>query len=406
MPEPKRWISRIRAVEPPDLWDEVGRRREATEDESGRREDVFARRPRLAALATGLVAGAIALALVAVALRSAPEERLRSTPSHSVGASPSPSEVPEPARLDPIVLTGDFDDPLTPWTDVATIPVGRTESEIGSPDCFHCEITVPGGLVVAEDGSFWIGDPLNGRVAHFSSDGTFLGGVATERGPADVTLVGDQIFALLEQGASKIQLIGPAGAGRVITANDGGRGMHVEALIGGQGQLLALISGAERLLGSYWAFAFVDPGTGQITPAPGLITHSGTFADLKWVDTENGPPMYELRWSNGERTTAVQDVLFEFTAGGENARVAIGDMYLRTCTRNGTATVVSVGDAQGNPVGAWFLEFSTLGREPVFERIAEEGLGIGGTRQSLTLGADGFTYRMELRDDGLHILRR
>jgi len=402
MPEPKRWISRIKAVEPPDLWDEVGRRRETADGEPGRRDDVLARRPRVAALVTGIVAGALALVVLAVALGSAPEDRVGQTPSPS--APPSPSAEAEPTRLDPIVLRGALDDSLASWEDVATIPVGRSDSTIADPECFHCETTPPAGLVVAEDGSFWIGDPLNSRVAHFASDGTFLEGVRTESGPADVTLVGDQVFALLEQGASKIQLIDPAGRDRVIAVNNERKPLRVEALISGQGQLVALISDAERLLGSYWAFASVDPDTGQITPAPGVITHSGSFADLRWVDARQ--PTYELRWSNGERTTAVQDVLFDFTNRGEHVRVSIGDMYLRTCTRNGFATVVSVGNGQGTPVGAWFLEFSTLGREPVFERIAVEGLGIGETRRSLSLGADGFTYRMELREDGLHILRR
>ncbi len=71
----------------------------------------------------------------------------------------------------------------------------------------------------------------------------------------------------------------------------------------------------------------------------------------------------------------------------------------------GIATVVSLGDGQGLPVGRWYVEIPWTGRKPVFERIPDEGF-VGNVRRYLTAGPDGGVFWMRLLRDGLHIYRR
>ena len=42
-----------------------------------------------------------------------------------------------------------------------------------------------------------------------------------------------------------------------------------------------MISGAERLIGGYWAFATVDPATGQVTLSSGVEDPFGSFVDFQ-----------------------------------------------------------------------------------------------------------------------------
>lgn len=68
---------------------------------------------------------------------------------------------------------------------------------------------------------------------------------------------------------------------------------------------------------------------------------------------------------------------------------------------------MSIGDAQGNVVGDWFLEILPEDGPPFFERIASEGFrGTGNNRRYLTVGPGGQPYLMRVFDDGLHIYRR
>jgi hypothetical protein len=297
-----------------------------------------------------------------------------------------------------------LDEPAAAWTEVAFLPAGEAEDEVGVQPCFHCgDQQMPTALAVGGDGSFWIADRYKRRVAHFDADGSFLEAFEVPAGPADLAFVGDRLFVLLADGGAKVAALGPGGFGEPFAVNHEGRALHVEALIGGQGQLTVLVSGAERLLGGYWAYATVDPGTGQVTPSPGVLTHAGTHMDLVWQDTR--PTTYELRWSSGGPTTAVREVGFQLVRNGNEVRTTVGDTYLRMCTAGGVATVVSIGDGQGMPVGVWYLELSAFGRPPVFERLPGEGF-IETLRKSLTFGGDGRIYRMQLLDDGLHIYRR
>jgi hypothetical protein len=166
-----------------------------------------------------------------------------------------------------------------------------------------------------------------------------------------------------------------------------------------------MISGAERLLGGYWAFATVDPATGQVTPSSGVRDSTRSYVDLQPL-FDAPPGTFEIRWfQGGDAVVAAQDVRFQLVRGGEERKTTVGDVYVRTATHRGVATVMSIGDGQGNPVGKWYLEITPEGGAPVFERLPGEGF-IGDARRYLTVGADGDIYWMRLLEDGLHIYRR
>jgi len=320
----------------------------------------------------------------------------------------------EPLRLDPLALTASLDDPPADWTEVTLLPVGNAEGELGVQPCSECgEQLAPSAMAVDLDGSLWVTDSYKARIAHFARDGAFLeafpakigSAIPDATGSADLAFVGERLYVLLEEGGSKIAPVGPGGLGDPITVNDEGKALHVQALIPGQNQLLVMISGAERLLGGYWAFATVDPATGQVTPSPGVQSPTGSYGDLQPVlDTSPGDD-WEVRWYGADRgLVAIQEVRFQLAQGGKELGTSVGDAYVRTATHEGVATVMSIGDGQGMPVGAWYLEITPDGGA-VFERLPDGGF-IGDVRRYLTMGPEGQVYRMRLLDDGLHVYRR
>jgi hypothetical protein len=322
--------------------------------------------------------------------------------------SPTPSPAPDVTRLDPLVLTASLDEPGGTWTEVAFLPAGEAEGEVGIQPCFHCgDQQVPTSLAVDRDGSFWIADRYKRRVAHFDDEGSFIEAFAVPAGPVDITFVGDRLYAALSEGGSKLAALGPGGFGEPFTVNHEGRPLHVQALIGGQRELLVLVSGAERLLGGYWAFASVDPATGQITPASGLRSPGASAVDFQpLLDTP--PGNYEIRWfPTGHGIVVAQDVRFQLVRNGRELRTTAGDTYLRVSTRRGVATIVGISDVRNSVEGLWYLEITPEGGPPIFERLAEDGLvGTANNRRFLTVGPDGEVYVMRLFADGVRIYRR
>lgn len=261
-------------------------------------------RTRVAALVTGVAAGILALTVVLIALRAESEGQGRTTPSPSLAVSPSPSPSPTPdrSRLDPLTLTASLDEPPVSWTELAFLPAGDAGQQIGYRPCSDCVLPVPSALAVARDGSFWIADGLKARIAHFARDGSFIeafpakigSAVPDSAGSADLAFVGDRLYVLLDEGRSRVALVEPRGLGEPIIVNNEGQGLHVQALIPGQDELLVMISGAERLLGGYWAFATVDPATGQVTPSPGVRDSVGSYVNLQPV-LDDPPDNFEIR---------------------------------------------------------------------------------------------------------------
>ena len=332
----------------------------------------------------------------------------------SEGASPTPTSSPI-SLLDPLTLTASLDDPGASWAEVAFLPTGDAEDELGDSRCSDCVLPVPSALAVAPDGSFWITDDLKARVAHFAKDGSFIEAFPAEIGSAlliaehsaDLAFVGDRLYVLLEEGSAKIASVAAGGLGDPIIVNNEGQRLHVQALIGGQDELLVLVSGAEQLLGGYWAFATVDRATGQVAPSSGPRSTGGVRVDFAPL-LDDPPGNYQIRWyPEGAGLVVAQDVRFQLVRNGNDLHTTAGDTYLRISTRRGVATIVGISNIQGTAQGLWYLEITAEGDAPFFERIADEGLGgTANNRRYLTVGPDGDVYLMRLFDDGIRIYRR
>jgi hypothetical protein len=263
---------------------------------------------------------------------------------------------------------------------------------------------VPAALAVARDGSYWIADSLKERVAHFDHDGAFVEAVPVAKGPADLAFVGDRLYVLLEEGKPALRYVSRGHLSERISVSNEGKPLHVQGLIGGQDDLLVVVAGANKLLGSYWALATVEPRTGQVTAAPGAHVPGERHMDfVPMVNTRE--PDYRVSWFDGVHATEQRTVRFQLVRDGKELQTSVGDTYLRTSTSAGFATLVNLSGGQGIVAGRWYLEIPASGEQPIFERVSEEGF-IGDALRYLAVGDDGNVYWMRLLEDGLHIYRR
>lgn len=322
----------------------------------------------------------------------------------SIGPSSTSPADPAPARLPSLTLTASLDEPPVDWTQIAFLPAGDAQNEVGFRPCSDCVLPVPAALAVADNGSLWIADALKRRVAHFSSDGSFIGAIPVKQGPADLVFVGHHLYALLKVGGSAIVRIERGGVSKAVTVNNDGKPLHVQGLIGGQDELVTLIAGAGKLLGAYWAMTTVDPVTGQVTPAAGAEVSRHRFMDFApLVRTRDAD--YGVLWSNEEHTSRQRTIRFQLLKNSKQLGTTVGDTYVRSSTSTGVITLVNLGGQGGLPAGRWYLEIPMNGAKLIFERVPEEGF-IGDALRYLSVGDDGRVYWMQLGDNGLHVYRR
>ena len=317
------------------------------------------------------------------------------TPTNGTGPIPSESTPPIASQ---VTLTLELSEPPVEWREVAFLPAGDAHDQIGIDRCYHCEAVTPSALAVGPDGSYWIGDTVKHRIAHFAQDGSFLGAINTGIGPADLAFAGDRLYALLRTRGRMVARLSTNGDLQEIVVTFDGKARHVQALIGGQDRLTGVIVGAERALGRYWAVAFIDEETGVLGPAPGVAVSGDTWIDLLRLIGVR-PPAFEVRWLDGTTITRVTQVTMQALRNGSPVRTTVGDTFVRTATANGVAAIGSMRST------AWYLEIPADGGRPTLERIPYSGF-IGDLMLSLSVGPDGRVYWMQLKNDGLHIYRR
>jgi hypothetical protein len=343
----------------------------------------------------------VAKPVVAAALMSLAAVLVACAPA---GESPESTRDTTPATLSPITLVADLDQPPVEWSEVAFLPGGDGPDKIGLDPCFHCERVVPAALAVAPDGSYWVADSYKRRIVHFAEDGSFIEAIPTGRGPADLAFVGDRLYVLFQERGRTIAPVDSGGLGEPIATTAAGHPMHVLAFVGNQDQVLAWFTEAEKDLGRFWAIGGIDPSTGEVNQAPGIHVPGEIEMDLVPL-LETRPLSYEVRWSEDGQLIRRQEIRFQLVRGSRAVRTTVGDTFIRTSTPSGIATLVSIGNGQGLPVGIWYLEIPTDGGQPTFERIADEGF-IGDAIRYIALGPDGRIHWMRLQQDGLHIYRR
>jgi hypothetical protein len=335
--------------------------------------------------------GVVVFASLLVACTSARE------PSDS--SSDAPPDIPPP-----ITLVANLDQDPVEWSEVAFLPAGDRNDQIGLDPCFHCEAIVPAALAVAPDGSYWIADSYKRRIAHYTEDGSLIEAIPVRRGPADLAFADDRLYVLLEEGGRTVVPVEPGAVGEPVSLTAAGKPMHVLAFVGGQEQLLAWFTDAEETLGRFWAIGAIDPATGEVTPAPGVRVSDDVVMDLVPL-LETRPLSYQVRWWEDGQITRRQQLRFRLARDSRRLRTTVGDTYLRTSTATGVTALVSIGNGQGLPVGIWYLEIPQDGGGPTFERLPSDGF-IADAMRYIALGPDGQIYWMRLLKDGVHIYRR
>jgi hypothetical protein len=137
-----------------------------------------------------------------------------------------PGESTPPATSQ-ITLTLELSEPPVEWREVAFLPAGDADEQIGIDRCYHCEAVTPAALAMGPDGSY--GDRRHGkhRIAHFAQDGSFLGAISTGVGPADLAFAGDRLFVLLRTGGRTVAHVPRDGDRQEIVVTLDGKARHV-----------------------------------------------------------------------------------------------------------------------------------------------------------------------------------
>ena len=203
----------------------------------------------------------------------------------------------------PITLVANLDQDPVEWREVAFLPAGDSNDQIGLDPCFHCEALVPAALAVAPDGSYWIADSYKRRIAHYTEDGSFIEAIPVRRGPADLAFADDRLYVLFEEGGRTVVPVEPGAVGEPVSLTAAGKPMHVLAFVGGQEQLLAWFTDAEKTLGRFWAIGAIDPATGEVTPAPGCAPRMM----WSWTSCRSSRPARSPTRSVGGRTDRSPD---------------------------------------------------------------------------------------------------
>src|SRR5262249_59292 len=114
---------------------------------------------------------AVLVAMGAVGCTSAPHRIPRGPPS-----SAPPSRAPV-VRLPPIELPPYLSERPGRWDPVTTIPFGADESSLLFQPEREAPTVEPSSFAIAGDGTIWILDAGNARIAHYSRAGRFLGAI-------------------------------------------------------------------------------------------------------------------------------------------------------------------------------------------------------------------------------------
>jgi hypothetical protein len=355
--------------------------------------------------------------------------RSPSPPAPSESSSRTSSDAPTPAAVqtaEGIVLRADLKDPVTMWEQVAFIPFGASESELGVIDDIEQASLplMPPSFALAPDGSLWVLDLIKRRVAQYSAAGSFLGAVGGfdldrfSPSPIDMGFVGDRLFVVerLEQATgSAIRFVEGGVLSPRTALRGGGVPVYVFKLLQGSSELMGVSGGyaltSEHHLGlGPRGPARLDPaGDGEITLVPGPLISPGVRAAL----TAPGDQDLEVSFV-GRETRIVQPIHVAVVTGPEPDAVdleAVVGAGMAAVVPHGVVAFVQLSPARPEDQeryggGRWLLVVSDDGSPIVWERLPEGTLSDEWQERHLGVGPDGAIYLMLARPDGMEIVRR
>lgn len=357
-------------------------------------------------LACGLLLGGWAATSCGTGETSPDERTSGSTssgaPTRTVG-SPSP---------EPLHLRADLSEPPAGWTLVATIAFGPGPRSLGYVPSNESAPAGPSSFLVALDGSFWIADPVNKRIAHFSRAGTYLGQIA-DIAPtvSDLVLLPHGLVVLEDPREGQLALIGQAGTVERSSVALGGGPLALRSLVPLRRILVADASGFPD-----------DPDSGPHGPVR-LDPAGGSPYTAQQIP---GIPVGPETWMNveplGDRDIQVrfvrpdlmvtQAIRFEVIHGESGTDVpALVGPGVEIVTAGAAGMYVRVSPARPQDRerlgdGRWYMQLGPDGAPLVWERLPDPGVDDEAQVRHLATARDGSVYLMVPVPEGVRIYRR
>ena len=344
--------------------------------------------------------------------------------------SPSPTAVAMGAatRLPAVVLTAGLRSGISGWKRVAVIPFGEDggHGELGWHLQRHEGLNVvPPSFTVAADGSIWILDARNARLAHYSRTGKYLGSAGhfawrTTWEARDVIWLDDTLYVLSSNTndvAAEVTSVGPEhGRDPPVPISLNGDNAVVYTLVAGAGDVVGEVHGSGPNGHGYgtgppgWARLAV-PGDGTAAMLTGVPLENGTTMAVRAVGFPAKPDRFDIV-THGETRTSV--LPFELRVTGAHAKrlgVAGSEVVVAGTTGNALVCFVQVASSElrpggGTDGGRWILEVSDDGSPLVWERLPDPRVADEAQLRHLSVGGDGGVYLMVAGTKGETIYRR
>jgi hypothetical protein len=342
-------------------------------------------------------------------------------------ASPPVRADASPAVLPRLILTADLTERPSGWHGVFAVPFGARREQLGFvPIGRHTPVPyVPMSFAVAGDGSVWFLDPVKRRLAHYSSDGDFLGeigGIPFDRfhpSPRDIAMVGGVPVVLqfsLDDNRGFILEPEPESRSTSVTVHNASTPLLVSNLIQttdpSSTTVIGQIDGA--------AFRFGEPviphprgvadlglsANGRVRFLTGMPLADGRFARLRMADFVD----LEATFVTASGASTVLPIRFRLTARHRRISPVVSAEF-QTVLQHGVACLIQIApNSSRNSLryggGRWVLELSDDGSPLVWERIRKPKLDDGGVVRHLAPGPDGSVYLMQVNRSGVTISRR
>jgi hypothetical protein len=310
-----------------------------------------------------------------------------------------------------VVLTADLAEEPTKWELVTFIPLGSGSDELGYIPSRESPTIGPNSFAVDRDGSFWIIDAANRRVAHFSRAGRLLGDIphSVRSVSTDLSFAGSALHVIAYANRGVVFDVTPDGdQGQPTVITEQGRTVYVRMLIPTTKGLFAEIDGYTDPVatGPNGIYAVDLPGSGYIREVPGLPLQNGTTLNFFAI----GDEQFEVQYVNGERV-AVQPLRIQVISakfGNTKLNAFVGPQGF-VVDRNDVYIYVKMAaskpDGSGDQIGGRYL--LRVGQSPVlFERLPDPTNVDDRQVRHLTLGPDRRLYLMQIDKDAVRIYRR
>jgi hypothetical protein len=338
-------------------------------------------------------------------------------PSPTPRPSTSPAEASRP--LDRVILTADLSEPPVAWELVATIPFGDGLKRLGLvTDPHHTPIPyLPRSFAVAPDGSFWILDVLNHRLAHYGPRGRYLGDVGGFKfdrfspQPRDVLFSGGRMYVVEEDHLRAVLVtVEPGGALHRTHLYDQGQEVVVTMLFPDDRGVAGWIGGYADNPGAgpRGVARFAPPESGVQILLPGVPVPPDRFVDVEAPSDQE----LEVRLTSASRGSVLPLTVRVVTAarGGKQIPAVMGP-NMEAVAGGEVALYVPIsparpGDAERYGGGPWLLRTAINGGPLVWERLPKPGISAEDQVRHLAAGPDGSLYLMVPTKAGERIYRR